>query len=257
MKITFLGTGAADFSPLLQTEYKDKLGRDVRRSSSILIEEQYLVDCGPHVLDSFRIQNLDCCKVTDLFVTHFHADHYNWECAAQLAAKTELPLRIWHHAGAKPDPVPNAVFCPLEPGEEQQNGTLKVKPLAANHSGWPLHYDFELDGQRMFYGCDGAWVLNDTFAAMRNRKYHCMILDGTVGDYTGDIRVAEHNSIPMIRLLLASYRKYKVIAPEGLVYLSHIAPTLHAPHVETEKLLDKDEILLAYDGLTIYTSNKE
>ena len=171
MKITFLGTGAADFSPLLQTEYKDKLGRDVRRSSSILIEEQYLVDCGPHVLDSFRIQNLDCCKVTDLFVTHFHADHYNWECAAQLAAKTELPLRIWHHAGAKPDPVPNAVFCPLEPGEEQQNGTLKVKPLAANHSGWPLHYDFELDGQRMFYGCDGAWVLNDTFAAMRNDFY--------------------------------------------------------------------------------------
>ena len=56
MKITFLGTGAADFSPLLETEYKYQLGLDQRRSSSILIEDQFLVDCGPHTLDSMRIQ---------------------------------------------------------------------------------------------------------------------------------------------------------------------------------------------------------
>lgn len=251
MKITFLGTAAADFSPLLQTEYKDKLDKDARRSSSILIDEQYLVDCGPHVADSLRIQNLDCSKITDLFLTHFHADHCNLECIAQIAAQTEEPLRIWYRAGATPDPVPHAVFCPLEPGEERQIGDLKVKALAANHTEWPLHYDFERDGHRMFYGCDGAWVLNETFYAMMKRNYHCMILDGTVGDYVGDFRLGEHNSIPMIRLMVASFRSQQVIAPEGMIYLSHIAPSLHAPHAETEALLEKDDLRLAYDGLTV------
>lgn len=251
MKITFLGTAAADFSPLLQTAYKDKLDKDVRRSSSVLINEQYLVDCGPHVVDSLRIQKLDCSKITDLFVTHFHDDHYDSNCVAQIAAQTEAPLRIWHRAGGSSGTVPHAVFCPLEPGEERQINELKVKALAANHTEWPLHYDFEQDGHRIFYGCDGAWVLNETFYAMMKRNYDCMILDGTVGDYVGDFRLGEHNSIPMVRLMAASFRSQQVTAPEGEIYLSHIAPSLHAPHVETEALLAKDDLKLAYDGLTV------
>ena len=88
MKITFLGTGAADFSPLLETEYKNKLGLDQRRSSSILIEDQFLVDCGPHTLDSLRIQGLDASGITDLFVTHFHSDHYQHQLVQELASRT-------------------------------------------------------------------------------------------------------------------------------------------------------------------------
>ena len=49
MNIRFLGTGAADFSPLLETEFKDRLDNNARRSSAILIDESILVDCGPHI----------------------------------------------------------------------------------------------------------------------------------------------------------------------------------------------------------------
>ena len=251
MKITFLGTGAADFSPLLETEYKNKLGLDQRRSSSILIEDQFLVDCGPHTLDSLRIQGLDASGITDLFVTHFHSDHYQHHLVQELASQTRRPLRIWHRAGAEPEPVEHGVFCPVEPGQEIRTEGLTVKPLAANHTQFPLHYDFELDGCRVFYGCDGAWLLYDTFYAMRGRHYHCMILDGTVGDYAGDFRLGEHNSIPMIRLMAATFRNEHVVAENGQIWLSHLARTLHKPHGETVALLKRDGLHAAYDGLTL------
>ena len=63
MQIRFMGTGAADFSPLLETEYKYKLDQNARRSSSILLEGNYLIDCGPHVAGSFQIQQIDAAKV--------------------------------------------------------------------------------------------------------------------------------------------------------------------------------------------------
>lgn len=251
MKINFLGTGAADFSPLLETEYRDKLGTDQRRSSAILIDDHILVDCGPHVLDSFRIQGLDPSRVTDLFVTHFHSDHFNRENVEKLASVTKSPLRIWYRADAAMDPVANSVLHPLLPGEKAVADGLETVALAANHTEYPLHYDFQLDGIRLFYGCDGAWVLNDTFYAMRGRNYDCMILDGTVGDYTGDYRLGEHNSIPMIRLMADSFRKEHVVAENGEIWLSHLARTLHKPHAETVKLLEKEEFHVACDGLTL------
>ena len=256
MQIRFMGTGAADFSPLLQTEYKDQLDHNARRSSSILINETYLVDCGPHVADSFRIQNRDAAKVTDLLVTHFHGDHYKPEVIAQVAAAKkaagqEEPLRIWHRADARPEPIANCEFHPMEVGQTYAIGNLQVKALASNHDKWPVHYDIEEDGKKLFYGCDGSWLLMATFYAMRQRSYDCMILDATVGDYNGDFRLGEHNSIPMIRLMEASFRTQNVIAEDGKFVLSHLARTLHKPHEETAELLGKEGYIVAFDGMDL------
>lgn len=251
MHIQFLGTGAADFSPLLKTTCREALDRNARRSSAIVIEGRYLIDCGPHVADSLRIQGLDAGAVTDLLVTHFHSDHFDRENAARIAAQTAQPLRIWHRAGAKPEPIEHTVFCPVEPGQHFQAGALECVALAANHTEFPLHYDLEWNGTRLFYGCDGAWVLNETFYAMRHRNYDCMILDGTVGDYNGDFRLGEHNSIPMIRLMAASFRNEQVIAPEGQLWLSHIARTLHEPHDKLSALLESEGMHAAFDGLEL------
>ena len=251
MKITFLGTGAADFSPLLKTEFRNRLDKNARRSSAILIDGRFLVDCGPHVPDSMEILGVDKNKITDLFLTHFHGDHCNWDNIRTLAAALDHPLRIWHRVGGEIQEVDNAQFFPLEPEQVIETQGMTVKALAANHEKWPLHYDFELDGVKLFYGCDGAWLLNSTFYAMRGRNYNCMILDGTVGDYNGDYRLGEHNSVPMIRLMAASFETERVIAPEGQLWLSHLARTLHKPHEETVEILKKDGFFAAYDGLTI------
>ena len=95
MHIRFLGTGAADFSPLLETEFKNKLDHNIRRSSSILINDTVLVDCGPHTLDSLQLQGVDLSGITDLLVTHLHADHYDPDNIAKLAKQCKgLPCGL-------------------------------------------------------------------------------------------------------------------------------------------------------------------
>ena len=77
-----------------------------------------------------------------------------------------------------------------------------------------------------------------------------MVLDCTVGDYVGDLRLGEHNSIPMIRLMLASFKTTSIIKDDSVIYLSHIAPSLHVSHADTERVAREIGCLVAYDGLT-------
>ena len=86
---------------------------------------------------------------------------------------------------------------------------------------------------------------------LRGSNLCAIVLDATVGDYEGDYRAAEHNSIPMIRLLLPSLRTIGAICDESEIYLSHIAPSLHVSHAETVKIAESFGANVAYDGLEI------
>ena len=103
----------------------------------------------------------------------------------------------------------------------------------------------------MLYALDGAWFLHETYYALKNAKLDFFVLDCTCGDYEGDYRIGEHNSIPMIRLMLPSLKKWGTIAENTQVYVSHLAPSLHKSHEETVELLKGDGVFVAYDGLAI------
>lgn len=250
-EITFLGTGAADFSPLLKTEYKDRLDKNIRRSSSILICGKYLVDCGPHTLDSMRISGINASKITDLFITHFHSDHYDAESVKKLSEIRGGRLRIWYREGADAAFPEGTSKVAMKPGKTYKYGEMTVTSLASNHSMFPQHFLFCREDKKIFYGCDGAWLLNETFNKLKNEHINLMILDGTVGDYNGDYRISEHNSIPMIRLLLPSLRTVGAIDGNTAVYLSHIARTLHTDHETLCGILLGDGIKAAYDGFSL------
>ena len=130
---------------------------------------------------------------------------------------------------------------------------LTVTGMPANHDGdaHPQHFMIECCGKRLFYGCDGAWLLNETYGFMRRKRFDALILDATVGDYEGDLRMSEHNSIPMIRLMLPSLRKVGIIDGQSALWLSHIAPSLHAPHERTVEIARAFGADVAYDGLKI------
>jgi hypothetical protein len=130
---------------------------------------------------------------------------------------------------------------------------IYVTGMPANHADAmnPQHFIFEIGEKKLFYGCDGGWLLNATYNYMRKQEFDLMVLDCTVGDYVGDFRLGEHNSIPMIRLMLPSFRTTGITTDQTAILLSHIAPSLHGPHAETEKIARDMGCILAYDGLTI------
>lgn len=249
IKLQFLGTCACDYSEKLKNEFKDCFDYDARRSSSLLIDKKYLVDCGEHTWDSLRISGADASKITNVFITHLHDDHFNIENIRKVASLGKICL--WVNENAPIEEENNIEIVKMKPFQKYNvDGDFTITALPSNHDplSFPVHFLIEKEEKRIFYGCDGAWLLAGTYNFLRNKKLSLMVLDGTVGDYIGDYRLAEHNSIPMIRMMLPSLKTFGVIDETTRVMISHIAPSLHKSHNETVRLLKKDKIEVAYDG---------
>jgi len=252
--LTFLGTCACDFSPRLQEDCKSRFDKNARRASSVLMNGSYLIDAGLHILDSLRIYGKSTEDISDIFVTHLHIDHFDASKIAEIAKSRSTPLRIWVNDNAIFPEIPNTTVVKMVPFVKYNvDDSLFVTGMPANHDAkvYPQHFIFERNGKKFFYGCDGGWFINSTFRFLKNQELDMAILDCTTGDYVGDFRMGEHNSIPMIRLMLPSLRTVNAINAHTALYLSHLAPSLHAPHDKTVEIANDFGANVAHDGLTI------
>ena len=253
-ELYFLGTCACDFSPKLKAEFRDCFDKDARRSSSLMIGESVLIDCGVHTLESLHIAGKDTREISDILITHLHGDHYNPENIRAIASGDRPPLRLWVREGAKIPKIENVEITEMKLFEKYELPCkITATGMPANHepNTHPQHFLLDIGGKKLFYGCDGGWMLNETYNFLRKAEIDLAVLDATVGDYEGDFRAAEHNSIPMIRLLLSSLRTIGAFREDTRVYLSHIAPSLHRSHIETVAIADGFGASVAYDGLKI------
>ena len=69
MRITFLGTGAADWKP---AAHRDLAG--YRRNASVLIDDVLLIDPGPCVPDALATFHKDAGKIRYILNTHRHKE---------------------------------------------------------------------------------------------------------------------------------------------------------------------------------------
>jgi phosphoribosyl 1,2-cyclic phosphate phosphodiesterase len=251
VKIQFLGTCACDYSDKLKNEFKDKFDNDARRSSAVLINDHILIDCGEHILESLDILNIPYAQITDILITHTHDDHFNPQNIEKIAKNRHTPLNLWVRKDAKIPEIFGITLKRLSPYcKAELEKDAYITSLIANHdpSTFPQHFLLEIYGKKMFYGCDGAWLLTQTYNYLSNTNLDLMVFDATVGDYIGDYRLAEHNSIPMIRLMIPSLKVNGTINDKTKIILSHIAPSLHKPHDEIQKIASEFCAEVAYDG---------
>jgi phosphoribosyl 1,2-cyclic phosphodiesterase len=222
MNITFLGTGAADWS---FKDHRDLVG--FRRNSSLLIDDCLLIDPGrdvPNALETFGKRAEDVLYIIN---THRHGDHY---CQATV------------------DALEHAEFYPFCAGEEKKIGKYTVTALSANHSTCKgaVHFLVSDGEKRLFYGLDGAWLLYDEVAAIQNGGVDLAVLDATVGERVGDYRVFEHNNLNMVLEMKASLDKYV-----KKFVISHMARTLHSSHEELAAKMAAHGVEVAFDGLEL------
>ena len=219
MKITFLGTGAADWN---RAEHGTWEG--FRRNSSALIDDCLLIDPGPDVLDALAVFNKKPEDIRYIINTHKHGDHYREETIKALSG---------------------AVFCPMVYGEEKQIGKYTVTALKANHSTCDEAVHFIIsDGEKnLFYGLDGAWLMYDEVAAIKEKGIDFAVLDATIGDVPGDYRIFEHNNLNMVLEMKQSLENYI-----KRFCISHMARTLHGTQKELEEKLKPHGIIAAFDG---------
>ena len=252
--VEFLGTCACDFSPKLTGEFKDKFDLDARRASSVLVNGNILIDCGPHCCNSLDIIKKDYSEITDIFITHLHSDHFDIDNIKRIAKSKQEPLRLWIREDAAVPRMRNVrTHRMIRQAEYAVCGGITAVSLSANHDprAFPQWILLKNGKKKMLYALDGAWFTTGTYNYLKKSHLDLIVADATVGDYEGDYRMAEHNSIPMIRLMLPSLKKTEIIGEKTKIILSHIAPSLHKPHSETEKIAAEFSATAAHDGMKI------
>lgn len=224
MKITFLGTGAAD-----RQGEKSEETKDYRRYSSALVDGVLLIDPGPHVFDALDTFGIDAKKIEYIINTHDHSDHFCAETVRKLEA-----------LGAR--------FYDFSDGDSKNLGSYMVNAYRGNHATCDktVHFVISDGPDTLFYGLDGAWLCYEEFEAIKKHKPDLAVLDATVGETEGDYRIFEHNNLNMVIEMKKSLDPYV-----KKFCISHMAKTLHETHSELSSKMRKHDIIVAYDGLTL------
>ena len=220
MKITFLGTGAADW---IFDKHKNTDG--FRRNSSLLIDDCFLIDPGADVPNAFSTFGKSADAIKYIINTHAHSDHYNEQVCSDLR---------------------RAHFYPMNAGEVLSLGIYTVTALPANHptcSSGTVHFIISDGKSKLFYGLDGAWLLYDEVRAIQDNGIDLAVFDATIGDVPGDYRIFEHNNLNMVVEMKTTLEKYI-----KRVFISHMARTLHTPHDELVARMSPYGIEVAFDG---------
>ena len=219
MKITFLGTGAADWEA-----DKHRHMEGYRRNASALIDDCLLIDPGPDVLDAMKTFGKKREEIRYIINTHKHSDHYCEQTLAQLR---------------------HAVFYPLKETEELVLGKYRITALKANHSTCEdaVHFLITNGVSNLFYGLDGAWLLYDEVEAIKRRKVDFAVFDATIGNVPGDWRVFEHNNLNMVLDMKNTLQPYI-----QRFCISHMARTLHGTQKELEAQMKPHGVEVAFDG---------
>ena len=224
MKMTFLGTGAADWPLQKPDDYSE-----FRRLSSALIDDLLLIDPGPQVLYALEDLGKSPKKIKYIINTHTHRDHFSQETRSHLESL-------------------GATFIPLSDGDVKTLGHYTVRAYKGIHGTCQNAVHFIItDGERtLFYGLDGAWLLYDEVQAIKEYKPDFAVLDATIGYIDGDYRIFEHNNLNMVLEMKKSLENYI-----GRFCISHMARKLHPDQKTLNEQMKKHNIVTAYDGLEI------
>ena len=176
MKIQFIGTGAADFD---WSEY-GKPG--VLGSTSTLLDDHVLIDCGPTVPAALARFNADAAEITDIVITHNHSDHFDMESVKKIAGNGKIRLF------GSPQVCAEAEVCcevhPVSYGCRFQVAGFDFLALPANHAVEDPYEDTFLyvisgGGRTLLYALDTAW-----FSSRAKRFLGTSYLDGIIWDAT-------------------------------------------------------------------------
>jgi phosphoribosyl 1,2-cyclic phosphate phosphodiesterase len=282
MNLTFLGTAAANAFPEAFCRCANCQsaraagGRSLRKRSSLLVNDDLLIDLGPDIHAAAQMHGCPLTGVRHCLQTHGHADHldashllsrspaYGVEGAPRLhlyASAATARRAAWQlERDTAPGTLLDAeagdrlnlkmhVIAPLRPFEA---GPYRVTPFPANHdpSVEPLLYGVERDGHSFFYGTDTAALPEATWQALRQSGLHfdLVILDHTYGQCDPQ---PDHMTAREMLAHVERMRAEGLLKPGGRALATHIAHDCNPAHEELAAFAAQRGYEVAYDGLEI------
>ena len=274
MKITYLGTAAAEGAPALFCycahcrAARSLGGKNIRTRSQSLLNGDLLVDLPPDTYHHFLAQGVEGDRIPYLLITHPHSDHFypndlllrRGAYAHDMRAPV---LQIFGSAAslskliALHGHVPSGLsFTVLEPYETVNVGEYRVTPLPARHmpenAEAAFNYIIEREGKTIYYAHDTGLPFDEVFDFIRARGlcFDLVSMDCTCGDIpTPD--EANHMGIENNRRMLARLRAIGAVTPETVCVINHFSHNCDPLQDRLEGLVAPDGWRVAFDGMKI------
>lgn len=286
MRVRFLGTGAAGGwpNPFCQCEscsIERADGRS-RSTTSLLVDDTILLDCGPAALEGTRRLGQSLAPVEHVVVTHGHPDHLapelflirRWADSARPLATGALHLwappvaldvcRPW----LAPSDIEVTVHLhALVPGQQHRlvtaHGDYTLRTLPANHNARPPDGDalaaeavlIDLEsaqGTRVLYATDTGPLPADALELMSGRDYTLACIEETFGDHT-DHRTGhlDLHTFPQVLSTLHSIGALTTSSQVVAIHLGHHNPPTPKLRARLEpmgvQIVDDGTILLLHE----------
>lgn len=251
ISLRFFGTGG-----LGAARIRNKLSKDYRRFSTLLIDEKILIDPSEDIfefVETFMLSGI-LDEVGDVFITHSHLDSFSASAIEALANKRKIRVYASETLKGEISSIENVEFIEINPFSLQKIGIFSVLALPANHATdipceSALNFLIEAQGKSIFYGIDGAFIDADAFRVLKEIKLDVAILDFALGLSGYSHESANHNNLSSAltvrEILLAS----GVASDSTKFILSHIPSGKKNPtHDELREALSELPFTPAYDG---------
>ena len=282
MLVTFLGTSAANAYPEAFchcencTRARALGGASLRRRSSVLIDDDLLIDLGPDIMTASQVHHCPLTQVRYCLQTHAHADHldashflsrspgYGVVGAPRLhfyASKATLQVTA---KLLERDCAPGGFLSPeagdrlnyevreIEAFQSAAVGPYRVTAFPANHDPAvePLLYAVQKSERSLFYGTDTATLPEDVWHGFHRHKlrFDIAILDHTYGP---DEQGNDHLSASQFVEHVARMREEGVLAKGARVLATHIAHEGNPVHPELASFAALHGYEVAHDGLVV------
>lgn len=277
MELLFLGTGAGELFPSAFcdcdacTQAVQERGRQARIGSCLLIDRSYLIDVPPNLGLAAVQCGVSLAKVTHIFVTHSHQDHFDPCVLAVTRRGSSSPLRIFCNERTSEllavyrqfnrffDPQKlNLEISVIEPFDTvcEGDGDIVVTALLADHDTTggekPLIFIFERDEKTVLYACDTGWFPEKTWREIERHRYDAVVLDCTFHEIR-ECRRGHLSFEPFVELK-KRFESYSLLKNGAKFIAQHISHK-HSDNDPSHEAL-KEKFLghgvdLAYDGMVV------
>ena len=288
MDVTFLGTAAAPSMPipfctcLVCTEARRIGGKNLRQRSSLVINDDLLVDCGPDIATASFEHQISLAGIGICLQTHPHADHldlefllsrhddYGTEVSGKLLLVASDQTLQAIDALVRQQSACGSIFdlktqsalklktLSLTPFQAYTAGGYRITGYPANHGNDQgfLLYSIVQGDHAVFYGTDTSVLSEAVWEHLQQDRirYDVIILDHTYG-IGFESRPADHLASKDVAAHADRFRECGLLKENGVVYATHLSHEGNLEHDELDEYAMEHGYRVAYDGLRVRLSN--
>lgn len=275
MKITFLGTAAADQIPspycgcLRCCHARKYRGPDIRKRCSYLINNNLLIDMSPDLLTACSMHNVDLLNMEYVLITHGHRDHFD---IANLVVRKNgffykenyLPKFVFVAPPSVMSLLNNSEIQDKEIGLQRKPvlpynivklPPYHVKALPATHDfkiGDAVNYLIDDGESKTLIASDTAVYKDEVWPHLENLHLDKLVIECTVGTNVNYKEgQSRHLSIEGVDYMINKMKEIKAITKGTSIYATHFTHEHCPSHQEMRQLLKQIDVECAYDGLII------